>query len=292
MRGDEPFNPFLPERIQDGTRTGPDGRFELLGSGELLSAWHADFGAATVGLADAERIELPHPGAIQGRLLDRARSPRANVRVTLDRVSETTTDADGRFEFGRILAGMRGLSLDSPAFGPVRIGVLVGSGESVELQLGADWIEGALELEGEPGELPFTGNAVLVGLDPIAAFAEVPFENGRAQVQDLVPGRYLLMASEGPLALATIEGPYTKLARGKADLLVSATPGVRAFLVPERAHELAELLSARVGSKRIPSSGEVRFEALPSATWSVGIEGRGLIATVEVSGPGTRVELP
>ena len=84
----------------------------------------------------------------------------------------------------------------------------------------------------------------------------------------------------------------TKLALGQRDLTVSGTPGARLFLVVEGAHELAELLAARVSARPIPSSGVVRFEGLPPATWSVGVEGRGLLATIDVAEPGTKVQLP
>ena len=279
-------------------RTGPDGSFELIGSGEKLTAWHGDFGASTVALSDAREIALPSKGSIRGRLLDRARYPLAGAAVILDRTQSTTTDARGRFAFEGVFAGVRGLQLDLPAppsgaepSRVARIGVLVKSGESVELELGANWIDGVVELESEGGE-PFSGKAVLVGLDGICSFAELLFADGRAEIRDFLPGRYLLTSPHGPMALASIEGPYTKLALGQRDLTVSGTPGARLFLVVEGAHELAELLAARVSARPIPSSGVVRFEGLPPATWSVGVEGRGLLATIDVAEPGTKVQLP
>lgn len=70
-----------------------------------------------------------------------------------------------------------------------------------------------------------------------------------------------------------------------------AEEGTRVYVVPEGAHELVDLLSCRVAPKAVPASGEVRFGPLDVGRYDIGVDGKGLLTTVEVSGPGATVRI-
>jgi hypothetical protein len=301
LRGDEPFKPFDPERVPDAARTGPDGRFELTGTGERLTAWHAGYGPVTVASepfaqgAD-ERIELPAPGKLRGRIVDRSRIPRESVLVVLDRSESQVTDANGRFAFEGVAPGVRGLMLQPPVASdgssekPWYIGVLVEPGQDVELELGADRMDVLLELAGS--DEPTIEEGLLLGLDAVAGFHELELSAGRSTVEGALPGSYLLLDPGGPVAFVTLEGPLAEARCGTADLTVVGSPGARVFLAPESGSELVDLLCARVAARSIPADGELVFERIPEGDWAVAAQGRGRLATVSVTGRGTRVELP
>ena len=297
MRGDEPFQPYDPKRVPDAVRTAADGSFLVDGSGDRLSVWSEGLSPVTVPLAEAGRIVLPPRGALRGRVIDANGRPREQALVSLDRAAPLPTDAGGRFAFDDVPAGMRGLSLELPAgsdgLAPRKRWIVVelapGADLEVEIGPGHDF-----ELELEDGEdvLARAARVTLLGLDPLATVHELRLEQGRGRVAGALPGRYLLVARDGPLAFLTLDAPAVRCAAGSADLTVEAPSGEQVFLVPAGANELVELLAARTSAVHVPAAGLVRFEALPPGRWAVGLDGKGLQAEVDVPGPGAHVRLP
>lgn len=297
MRGDEPFKPFEAKRVPDAARTGADGRFEVSGSGDRLTAWHPERGSTTVPLADAEQIVLPEPGAILGRVVDPDGNPLDKVLVTLDRSETQVTGPDGAFAFEKVLAGVRGVQVQAPVAPdgssprPRWIAVEVASGEEVTLELGDDERDFELELVDATGAPALDSKVMLLGLDPIAPICEVPLEAGRGALRTR-PGRYLVATREGPFGVVALDAPVARIAAGSGDLTVTGPAGAHVFLAPEGSSELIELMCARVSARAISGDGEVRFDALPTGRWSLGVSGRGVQTVVDVAGPGARVALP
>ena len=298
MRGDEPFKPFEPARIKDGALSGADGRFEVSGHGERVTAWHADFGAATRPLAACARIVLPSPGAIRGRVLDRGGRPRDKVLVICDRAVSCITDAEGRFAFEHQPAGVRGLMLQPPVAPDgsseraQHYGVELASGATVELELGFGLIDVELRVASPAGAAALSGRGFLIGLEGLTAIYETTFADGRAQIPGALPGRYLLLSREGPRALVELDGAVAEALAGGAVLRVRGTPGERAFALPPGASELVELMAARLSARAIPADGELVFAGLPPGTWALGTEARGVLATAEVPAEGSELALP
>ncbi len=286
-RGDEPFKPFVPQRIKSGARTDADGTYRLVGRGEKITAWHEAHGPATVQVVDAGLIELPSRGAIDGVLLDDAGRPRQGVEIMLDRQRKAVTDEWGRFFFEGVEPGIRGLILP----GKVYAAVDVIAGETARAALNNFLPEVRVELyaNGQPYAEP--GRFAAVGLDRLFTLQEARAEGGVLLLRDILPGTYLLLARDGRQVAIEIETGLVTAEFGTAGLTVSADEGVRVYVVPAGAHELVSLIGGRHSARPVPASGEIRFDGLEPGRYAVGIDRKGLRATVEVSGPGATLRI-
>ncbi len=287
-RGDEPFKPFVPKRIQSGVRTDANGIYVLEGGrGDTITAWHELHGSATVRVNEADSIQLPPRGTIDGTLLDLAGRPRPGVEIVLDRLRKTITEEWGHFTFEGVEPGIRGLCMPGKKYAAVN----VPAGKTVRADLGGFLPEVRVELyaEGRPYREPCRG--VVVGLDSLFTVHEAKAEEGALLLREILPGAYLLLTDTGLQVEIAIEAGLAIAELGGADLTVRAEEGTRVYVVPEGAHELIDLLSCRVAPKAVPASGEVRFGPIDAGRYAVGIDGKGLSASVEVIGPGATVRI-
>ncbi len=233
-RGDEPFRAFSARRLSDAVITAPDGFFELDGTGDQLTAWHADHSPSTVDRSDASRIVLAPRGAIAGRVLDAAGQPLAGAPLQLDDPEESPvvpTDAEGRFRFEALEAGAHGIWQGRELLAGVRLE----AGQTVELELrlrAAGSLELDLVRDGAPAELDELEGAI-VGLDPVFEFHEIEWNRAAdprpATEGPVRPGRYRLLAARVPCAI----GPA-----GELTLLLPAGSHV---VVGEAGRELARV---------------------------------------------------
>ena len=277
-RGDEPFKPFDEKRVREGARTDGDGRFELKGKGRWVTIWHPGGGPVTVARADAGSIVLPARGVVRGVLRGPDGAPNPNTKVFLDRVRETTTDGEGRFEFKGVEPGTRGLSLTGgkpKAYVAVR--VTAGAAVDVDMRPGLPSVR--IEWPGR------TDLGRFVGLVPVAAVGSLGIgqpSDGGITVADVLPGRYILLGEGGAVAQADVSGPIATAVVGTGEIVVHAKPKTRLWVVPEAAGYLARLLAGRMAGAGVPADGVQRFTGLAPGRYEVGVELDGLRATVEV----------
>ncbi len=286
-RGDEPFKPFDERRIKDGARTDASGRFAVRGEGRRLTIWHPDWSPVTVPVESAGRVRLPPRGTLRGRIVDAAGLPVAAAAVALDRTRKTTTDADGRFSYDRVEAGVRGLLLPERRY----VGVRLAPGEAADVEIGPGIPEARLRIEsgGHPYSGPITG--VLVGLDRLFSVHELKGAGPHAAT-GVLPGRYVLLTVEGPVAPVEIRGPDAVVDLGTADLTVRAPDPRGLYAVPEGSDDFVRLLATRLaGARRSVEPGAVRFAPLPPGRYAVGSARDGIRIVVDVPGPGVEAEL-
>lgn len=277
-RGDEPFKPFDEKRVREGERTDGDGQFELKGMGRWVTIWHADGGPVTVARADAGSVVLPARGVVRGVLRGADGAPRATTKVFLDRVRETTTDGEGRFEFKAVEPGTRGLSLTGgkpKAYVAVR--VTAGAAVDVDMRPGIPNVR--IEWPGR------TDLGRLVGLVPVSEVGSLGIgqpSDGGITVADVLPGRYILVGEGGAVALADVSGPSATANVGTGVIVVKAKPKTRLWIVPEGAGYLARLLAGRMAGAGVPADGVQRFTGLAPGRYEIGVERDGLRATIDV----------
>jgi RNA polymerase sigma-70 factor (ECF subfamily) len=311
-RGDEPFKPFQEQRISDGVRTDLAGRFEIGGQGRVLTAWHADYGAATVVWERAEHMVLHDKVVLRGFLVDGAGNPLGGKRVALDRGSaESATQSDGAFEFEGVSTGPRGLRVDGGRYFVVDLPPR--GREPVRLVLDSRRIP----IELRSGPEPFLEDVVgaWVGLDaalPIEAFrsgASVPpkprhgepvvvvqqpgGESGVGEASTLAPGRYLLLLAGARAVPVEVPAGADAMSVdiGAAKLTVRGPPGSRVYLLPEGSSEFMQLMAGRVCSTPIPDSGVLQLSALPAGRFEIGVDREGILGPVEIGPDGATVVL-
>ncbi len=284
LRGDEPLKPSKPERIKNGARTDAQGLCALRGGGRTVSAYHPEHSTVTVPLAESARIQLPRRAEIAGRVIDATGAPLPEVEVTLDQLRTARTDADGRFHFAGVEQGVRGLQVSGSAVWAYF--VRARAGETVRVELGA-WFDPTRVA----ADSAAPGQAVLVSLADFGVLTVVELGDAPLQVAGLGPGEYLL-ASRGLVSCATLADGALEFEAGSAALTVRADPGQRVYVAPAGAHALADLMCQRVGGRKVPASGEVRFEQLAAGTWVAGFDRIGPLAEIALAaGAEAEVEL-
>lgn len=285
-RGDEPFKPFDEKRVKDGVRTGADGRYELRGKGPWITVWHADASPVTLPVARSSEIVLPARGGIRGVLRGADGAPLATTKVFLDRVRETTTDADGRFAFDKVEAGTRGLSLTGgKPKGYVAVRVTAGETTEVDVRPGLPTVKIAW-----PGRTSFGRFVGLVPLGTSGSLAVGQPTDGAVVAADVTPGRYLLIAEGGAIATAEVSGADATAVVGTGEIVVRAKPKTRVYVVPEGSGYLARLLAGRQAGQGVPADGVQRFTGLVAGRYEVGVERDGVRAVVDVKD--AAVEVP
>lgn len=265
LRGDEPFKPFQVRRAGDAARTDESGRFDLPGMGTVVSAFHAEASPRTVSVVGAARIELGALGRIEGRLVDGEGNPREGVEVRLDRERPVQTDAEGRFHFANVFAGVRGICLPEKQF----LGLRVEAGAESRVEIGRDLRNVQIHVPGI-GALPGTPRGVvLVGLSDVAAVYACRAEGDQLTLPAARPGNYLVWNGDGPIATCQIDGTACQATMGICALELAGPPGMSVFLVPAGANELLEVLAPRAAPRTIDNDGRARYPALPAGDYHV-----------------------
>jgi hypothetical protein len=200
--------------------------------------------------------------------VDAAGAPVAGVEVALDRTRKATTDAEGRFAFDAVEAGVRGLLLP----GKRHLAVRVAPGESAEVEVGPGIPEVRVEIreDGKPVAGPLRG--VLVGLDRLGSLHEVKAADGACTITGVLPGRFLLLTGSGALAVLELGGPVATIDLGGGTVSVQAPPGTSVSLAPAESDYLVDLLSMRVGSRPVDAQGRapaLGFPGLPDGDYRV-----------------------
>ncbi len=278
-RGDEPFKPFDEKRIRDGVRTGADGRFAIRGTGRWITFWHADASPVTVARDKASAIALPARGAIRGVLRGADGAPLATTKVFLDRVRETTTDADGRFAFDAVEAGTRGLSLvgGKPKAYLAAVRVTPGAASDVDVRPGIASVRIAWQGHASLGRF-----VALVPLGAVGSLAVGQPSEGTVVAPDVLPGRYVMLGEGGIVATVDVSGAEATAVVGRGEIVVRAAAKTRVFVVPEGAGYLARLMAGRMAGAGVPADGALRFTGLAPGRYEVGVERDGVRVTVDV----------
>lgn len=278
------FQAYQPKSVVDGVWTGSDGRFTLPGEATLATVWHAEHSPATVSSDGLMQVSLAPRGALQGRLVEADGSPVANVTLRLDGMKEGSTDADGRWHFTDLEAGSHGISLGERRF----FGVHVRPGETFDAgDVGILDVSAPVVARGEPYLEEFQGLGV--GLDRVYRVIEFGITDGRFERKRFLPGRYVLIG-RGKLAIADLTRPDGLVDLGDGTLTVHAPPGSHVFVIPEAEND-AVLHYGKGMSIEVDEEGQALWDPLPRGRYRVGIESRGVLATVEVEGPGASVRL-
>jgi hypothetical protein len=280
LRGDEPFKPFDPARVKDGARTDAGGWFALEANERHVTVWHAGWSPKTVKREEAARVRLEPRATLRGRLLAPDGAPMSGATLTLDREREGVTDELGRFVFEGVEAGVRGLWLPTRRL----VSVVVPSGETVEVELGAEEpLDVTLEVRrgGEPCLDGFEG--VGVGLDRTSEVFEFASEGGLLRVTTRLPGRYVLLSRSGALAVVDLAQTNASIELGTTPLSIHAPPGKRVYLVPAGASELVEVMAGRAASRTVAADGLLLYSGLPRGRYGVGIDRQGVQVEVEIA---------
>jgi len=273
-------------------RTDADGVYCIKGRGRWITAWHPEYCPVTVSLFEAKKIVLSSKGSIRGRLFDVNGNPMPDVELVMDRMHKTRTNSSGGFLFKGLEEGVRVVQLPGPE--KRFVGIRLTQGEDLSVEIRGYLPEVTVELYA--GGAPYLDavKGFLVGLDDVFNFQSDWFEGkgGYVVVENMLPGRYLLLTRSGWLAHVEIDGTLAKADFGSYDLTVKADPGTRIFVVPEGADDFVQLMCGRVSSQKVSASGEFKYPHMAAGRYDVGIERRGIFASVEVSGPGASIELP
>lgn len=289
LRGDEPFKPYDPARVKNGVRSDGDGAFELTGKGTRITAWHDALSPRTVTLEEAERIVLAPRSAVAGVLLDDSGAPVVGAELVMDRVRKALTDGDGRFRFDGLEAGIRGIKLASGRM----FALDVPPAATLEVELSAGLPQVTIELQ--QNDLPYGLNpkdyALLVGEGRVFSVQDRPVIQGLIELEQVLPGDYWLLTASGLIARARVDAARVPADVGSSSLTIRAAAGRQLFVAPAAANELVWLMANRVAQQRVPASGELEVGPLPPGTYIVGAEDEGELGRVDVTGPGTILEL-
>jgi hypothetical protein len=244
-----------------GVRTGPDGSYEIFGSGPFLTAWHAERSPTTVLRTEADLIVLEPRGGIRGRAT--APAPGEELEALLDFEHVTPVGPDGAFEFANVEAGMHAVVLPDHRMVGVRVQPELWA--QIDLAASGDVV---LELR-RRGELitePFQG--MLIGLGRVFSILEVSADAGSAEYRDVIRGDYVLLSTEGHASRLSIRGPVARAELGSSSLLVRGRPGRRPFLLPTETcqNTVVFKLAPRL-ARPIPESGELLFAPLPAGDY-------------------------
>jgi RNA polymerase sigma-70 factor (ECF subfamily) len=252
-RGDEPFKPFNPNRIKDGVRTDADGRFVLPGTGEVITFFHPQYSIVTLSAKEAGSVKLPPRGSIKGRLVVAEGKPGAEITIKLDRDRQTTTDAEGRFEFVNIEAGVRGLIFPENR----AIAMEIGPGEAKDIEIGPG-LDVSIDLGDFPGPAGSKDLFLVIGTGKVSSLAGGEMSPpGLLETEDILPGRYWIRAAKtGYLARLTIEGRTAKAEFGSAELEVKSEEAMTVCVVPAGANELLAQQNRRFGTYRDIAPGK------------------------------------
>lgn len=280
-----PTGGYHIECAPDPARTDAAGRFALPGHAELVSVWHAELSPATVPSSEASSLRLLARGGLRGRVVDDRGRPVAGARVELDGERSTTTDAAGAWSFDGLEAGTHGVEL------PLDRWVVARVSPGAMLDVDVEWI-GDVTVELLSGGVrylePFGG--VIVGSGTVFLIREFETEEGYLGLWNAIPGTYHLISRSGRIARFEVAGTSATADLGDADLTVMAAPGEHVYLLPASADDSLRFWSRRMATE-VPESGAAVWTPLTRGRWQVATVDRGVVTTVDVTGPGTRVSI-
>jgi hypothetical protein len=280
-----PTGAYHIECAPDPARTDAAGRFELPGRAELVSAWHAELSPTTVPSSEALSLRLSARGGLRGRVVDDRGRPVAGARVELDGDRSTTTDASGAWRLEGLEAGTHGVEL------PLDRWVVARVAPGAMLDVDVDWI-GDLTVELLSGGVRYLElfGGVIVGSGSVFLIREFETEDGYLGLWNAIPGSYHLISRSGRIAQFDVAGTSATAELGDADLTVLAAPGEHVYLLPDDADDALRFWSRRMAME-VPESGAAVWTPLARGRWRVATVDRGVVTTVEVSGPGARVSI-
>ena len=286
MRDGNPFRPYSTELVPDAVRTAADGSFTLPGAWHEVTAFHADSSPATAPVQRADVLVLGERSRVQGFVVDDAGQPVAGSQVTLDGKETAPTDADGRYVFERVEAGVHSLRFADRRWR----GITVPAGVTYDVPSTPVFAKVLVEVlsGGAPYAEPMSG--LLMGLEDFFTLHEFQSKAAGFSFPNALPGKYILLTRFGHLATFEVESTQVVLELGRADLRVEGKPGQRVYLLPLGSGEVVRHWAGRM-AQEIGESGHARFGPLVSGTYELGIQGQGPPRKVEVPGPGTVVWL-
>jgi hypothetical protein len=203
---------------------------------------------------------------------------RPATKLWLDRVRETITDADGRFEFKDVEAGTRGLSLVAGK-PKTYVAVRVRAGEASDAELRPGLPEVRVEW---PGRTTLGRFVALVPLDDVGSMAVGEPTDGAVVAKDVLPGRYVLVSEGGAVACADVRDARATAVVGTGEIVLRAKPKTRAYVVPADAGYLARLLAGRMAGAGVPADGVRHFTGLAPGRYEIGVERDGVRTIVDV----------
>ncbi len=287
LRGDDAFDPFRPELIKDGVTTDAEGRFRLETKAPFVSAWHSDHSPTTVAAADAATIRIRARGKMRGRIVDGERRPREGVEVLLDkRGPKATTDGEGRFQFEKVIAGIRGVILDQRRWVAVR----VEPGESLSVDIGPG-VDVTLDLSDHPSGPGTSLNGGLMGVGRTTSLLPIRGTTPSLELKGVLPGRYWFGEVRGARGWVDIGEKEAKVTFGKASVEISADEAVEFFLLPAEHNEIIEAALMKMGLSKAGPGAPVKMIHLLEGDYE--IRNRDGVTLEKVTlGPGeTRVTL-
>jgi len=182
--------------------------------------------------------------------------------------------------------GIRGLQIERSY-----LAVTVVSGQKNDLVIEPGLPSVRIELSGLPDDTSrrLMGALIGQGTQP-RSFVALKGVGSSMDGANVLPGTYTLFVYPGIVSKVRIDGAKTELPLGKATLTIRGPARTRCYAIPAGSDPLVELMAGRM-CRSVPDSGELVLEHLTPGLYSIGLDRKGVIGTVEVTAKGARFDL-
>jgi hypothetical protein len=249
---------FRPDSIKDGVLTDEKGRYVLSTDRPFVTAWHSEYSPTTVPVAEAATLRMKARGAIRGRVVDFLGKPLEDIALTLDkRGPAATTDADGRFEFDKVIAGYRGLILPGNRW----IAVRVDPAETVNVEIGPG-VDVPLDLSLHPAGPGTKINGGLMGIGRTFSLVGIRGETPSIELKAVIPGRYLFGEIRGARGWVDVTDKGAKVEFGTSTLIVESAKQTTFYFLPAESNEIVEVAIMKMGEIKISAGASVTLPHL------------------------------